>query len=216
MTRPLCGDFETRLRALLAEHVPTRLERPGGRAAAVLLPVIGGREPALIFTVRSEDLPSHQGQVSFPGGSIDPGDASPAEAALREAHEEVGLDPGGVEVIGELDTFPTYVSGFVVTPIVGWLARPPELRPNPAEVSEVLIVPIAGLSDAVRRDPGFVHRGRALPTEAWVWDGHVIWGVTARIVRGFLKLLANAGLTDPPGGEDWWLRFEPPAGAVRP
>lgn len=205
------ASFEARLRAALAAHRPAHLSQGLGRAAAVLLPVVGAPEPSLIFTLRSDDLPSHGGQVSFPGGAIDPNDPSAAHAALREAQEEIGLDPGAVELIGELDTFPTYVSGFVVTPFVGWLAEQPELRPNPAEVAAVLTVPLAELSEANRRDPGFVHFGRTFPTEAWVWNGHVIWGVTARIVRGFLKLLAAAGLAEEPGGSDWWRRFEPPA-----
>lgn len=215
MAPPSPTGFEARLRAALAAHRPARLGRAGARAAAVLLPVVGAPEPSLIFTLRSDDLPSHRGQVSFPGGSIDPGDPSPAHAALRETREEIGLDPSAVAVIGELDTFPTYVSGFVVTPFVGWLGAPPELRPNPAEVAAVLTVPLAELGEAARRDPGFVHAGRTFPTEAWVWDGHVIWGVTARILRGFLKLLASAGLAEQPGGDDWWRRFEPPAGAGR-
>jgi 8-oxo-dGTP pyrophosphatase MutT (NUDIX family) len=171
----------------------------GARDAAVLIPIIALPEPTMIFTVRTETLPSHKGQISFPGGSIDPADASPTAAALREAQEEIGLKPSDVEVLGALDSFHTFVSGYVVTPVVGWLAQPPQLRPNPAEVAEVLEVPVADLADEIRAEPGFTHNGRTFPTEAWIWNEHVIWGVTARILRAFLGRLAEAGLADPPG-----------------
>jgi 8-oxo-dGTP pyrophosphatase MutT (NUDIX family) len=159
---------------------------PEARAAAVLVPIYPDPEPTVIFTVRSEDLPSHKGQISFPGGSIDPGDASPEAAALREAHEEIGLDPAGVTIVGRLDDMPTFVSGYVVSPIVGCLEGRPELTPNPAEVAHVLHVPLEDLVDEIRREPGFPERGRTYPTEAWVWRDHVIWGVTARLLRDLL------------------------------
>lgn len=192
------GDLHPALAGALGAHPPRRIDSPGARAAAVLVPVVGASDPALILTQRTEHLPSHKGQIAFPGGSIDR-DETPVQAALREAHEEIGLDPGEVEIVGELDTFPTFVSGFVITPVVGYVARLPELRPNPAEVAAVLTVPLADLTDEIRREPGFVHAGRSYPTEAWVWRGHVIWGVTARILRLLLMRLAAAGLVSHPG-----------------
>jgi 8-oxo-dGTP pyrophosphatase MutT (NUDIX family) len=208
--RSMSEDFRRRLAAALDAHDPQRVSVEGARAAAVLIPVVGGPDPALIFTLRTETLPSHKGQISFPGGSIDAADASPAAAALREANEEIALDPGAVEVLGELDTFPTYVSGYVVTPIVGWLPAMPELRPNPAEVARVLIVPVSDLTDEIRAEPGFEHGGRTFPTEAWVWKDNVIWGVTARVVRGFLTLLGDAGLVAAPTGDGMWSRLPMP------
>ncbi|HEX2051601.1 MAG TPA: CoA pyrophosphatase [Actinomycetota bacterium] len=199
----MTSDFETRVAEALARHRPRRETDAGGRAAAVLIPVVAAPEPTLVFTVRTNDMPSHKGQISFPGGRLHEGETA-ADAALRESEEEVGLERARVRLLGELDTFPTYVTGFVVTPFVGWVDGPARLRPNPAEVAEILEVPLADLVDDIRREPGFAHGGRTFPTEAWVWNDHVIWGVTARVLRLFLHVLADAGLAARPGGTPWW------------
>lgn len=197
---------------MLQARRPQKMTVPDARDAAVLIPVVAEPEPSLIFTVRTDTVRSHKGQISFPGGAIDPGDeGSATKASVREAQEEVGLDPASVEILGELDTFPTFVTGFVVTPIVGWVGHAPELRPNPAEVADVLVVPLRELSDEIRSEPGFMHADRTYPTEAWVWNDHVIWGVTARIIRSFLSVLAEAGLAPPPGETRSWTGWPLPA-----
>ncbi len=199
--------FERRLRETLEARAPKRVQIDDAIDAAVLIPVLGEPEPTLIFTLRTDTLPSHKGQISFPGGRIDPDDSTPQEAALREAQEEISLDPQLVRLLGQLDATPTFVSGYVITPVVGWLDHKPQLEPNPAEVAAILEVPIADLVDEIRREPGFQHDGRSYPTEAWVWDDNVIWGVTARLVRQFLDLLGSAGLTTPPGPTDSWTAW---------
>jgi 8-oxo-dGTP pyrophosphatase MutT (NUDIX family) len=201
------SEFEQSLRAALAAHRPTRVHVPDARAAAVLVPVVEGDEPSLLFTLRTETVRSHKGQISFPGGSIDPTDASAEAAALREAQEEIGLDPASVEVVGELDTTPTFVSGFVISPFVGLVRGTPRLEPNPAEVAEVLEVPLADLNDEIRAEPGFAHAGRTYPTEAWIWRDYVIWGVTARLIRLFLGVLATGGLVPAPSETTSWTGF---------
>ncbi|MDQ3963985.1 MAG: CoA pyrophosphatase [Actinomycetota bacterium] len=207
-------DFHDRLSAALDSHKPQRVTQAGARDAAVLIPIVAEPAPTLLFTVRTETLRSHQGQISFPGGSIDATDDGPVAAALRETQEEIGLAPDAVEVLGELDTFPTYVSGYVVTPVVGWLAAAPHLEPNPSEVAEVLAVPIDALTEDIRSEPGFNHSGQTFPTEAWIWEDRVIWGVTARILRSFLDLLGHAGLTAAPGPTTSWTGWPVPEGRV--
>lgn len=197
-------DFERRLHSVLKANPPRHVTLDGAKHAAVLIPIVAVPEPTLVFTVRTETLSTHKGQISFPGGSIDPGDASAEVGALRETQEEIGLDPAKVRILGELDSFPTFVSGYVVSPFVGWLEEAPQLTPNPGEVAEILSVPVADLVEDIRREPGFEHAGRAYPTEAWVWNDRVIWGVTARIMRQFLERLAEAGLTDAPGATVSW------------
>lgn len=197
-------ELERRLRAAFADHSPRTVHLPDAREAAVLIPIYPDPDPTLVFTVRTETLPHHKGQISFPGGSIDETDASPEAAALREAYEEIGLDPNEVSIVGRLDDTPTFVTGYVVSPVIGFLQQRPELSPNPAEVARILRVPLDALVDDIRREPGFTERGRTFPTEAWVWNGHIIWGVTARLLRILLERLAAAGLTKPPGATTSW------------
>lgn len=197
--------LEERLRDALHAHRPRTMSMEGARAAAVLIPVIGRPQPRLIFTLRTDTVRSHPGQISFPGGAVDPGDGSLYAAARREAMEEIGLDPATGRFLGELDTFPTFVSGYVVTPFLVWLDDLPPLRPNPAEVAQVLEVPIAAFTEEIRRDAGFSHAERVYPTEAWIWEDHVIWGVTGRIMRELLEILGEAGITKAPGGDGSWI-----------
>ncbi len=203
-------DFERALRGALAAYEPARVTMADARAAAVLIPLFAQPEPTVLFTVRTDTVASHKGQISFPGGSIDATDESAAAAALREANEELGLDPADVEIIGELDTTPTFVSGYVISPFVGWMSDRPAVSPNPAEVAEVLEVPLVDLRDEIRAEPGFSHGGRTYPTEAWIWNDYVIWGVTARLIASFLNVLTAAGVV--PSGRDG---AAPPAKAER-
>jgi 8-oxo-dGTP pyrophosphatase MutT (NUDIX family) len=191
------------IRRVLDSHPPVRARVADARDAAVLIPIVAGPAPALIFTIRTDTLSSHKGQISFPGGSVDPGESARA-AAVREAHEELGLEPADVEVLGQLDAVPTFVSSYVIHPFVGWVEEPPDLVPNPAEVAEILQVPIEDLSEEIRAQPGFSHAGRTYPTEAWIWNGHVIWGATARVLRVLLYRLAEAGLARHPGASPGW------------
>jgi 8-oxo-dGTP pyrophosphatase MutT (NUDIX family) len=200
----MTGSFEARLRAALQNREAKLWNEAGARDASVLIPVVGSPEPTLVFTVRTDTLPRHKGQISFPGGSIDPEDASPEAAALREAQEELGIDPHFVRVLGRLDSVPTFVSGYVIHPFVGWMDELPELTPNSAEVAAVMEVPLGDLSDDIRSEPGTAHAGRTYPTEAWVWKNNVIWGATARIIRIFLERLASAGLATAPAIPASW------------
>jgi len=170
---------------------PGRVLRPAG----VLVPVWLGEGPArLILTKRSSHLKHHPGQIAFPGGKVDESDQGPAHTALREAWEEVGLDPAAVEVLGCL---PEYVTGtaFVVTPVVGLVREGHALSPNPHEVADAFEVPLAYLMNPAN------HR-----RHEWWWEGiprhwfsmpyqdgvneRYIWGATAGMLRNLYRLLS--------------------------
>ena len=160
--------------------------RPGRRLrpAAVLVPIIARPEGATaLMTRRSDSLASHTGQIAFPGGRLDPGETA-IEAALREAWEEVALDPAAVEVLGVGDGYET-VTGFLVTPVVGWLKEPPEVSPSPDEVAEVFEAPWDFLMDPAnhRRDFYDPEAGPRRWFWAMPWRERYIWGATAAIVR---------------------------------
>jgi len=152
-------------------------------AAAVLVPVVNRPDGlTMLLTQRSADLPNHPGQISFPGGRVEPEDASLAAAALREAEEEVGLPGERVEVLGELATYET-VTGFRVTPIVGWVEPPFTLTPDPVEVADVFEVPLAFLLDEANQQRHFRMQGeRRRDFWAIPYGERYIWGATAAML----------------------------------
>jgi 8-oxo-dGTP pyrophosphatase MutT (NUDIX family) len=159
--------------------------------AAVLLPLYGWpEEPGLVFTERRADLSRHAGEISFPGGRPDPGDADLRETALREAEEEIGLDRTAVELGESLPTTGTFVTGYRIHPFVGRIPHPEELslQPNPAEVATVLTFSLDALREtyAIRR---LVRRGVPIHTPTYEVEGHLIWGATARILGDLLERL---------------------------
>jgi 8-oxo-dGTP pyrophosphatase MutT (NUDIX family) len=185
----------TMIRAALAAFAafepatPDAIPEQDARPAAVLVPVLGAApEPRLVFTLRTEDLSRHAGEVSFPGGLADPGE-SLAETALREAHEELGLLPSAVELLGSLPPVHTHVSGIVIAPFVGLLRADPVLRPDPAEIAAVIEVPLRVLAE-VGEVRWLEHDGRRFPTDVFEVEGGTIWGATGRILRSFLDALA--------------------------
>ena len=164
----------------------------GGRLSAVLIlfgPNADGGED-VVLTERSHSMRSHAGQVSFPGGAIDPGDSGPVSAALREAQEEVGLDPAGVQVVAELPALYLPPSNFVVTPIVGWWAAPSPISViDHLEVARVLRAPLSELTDPARRFTVSHPSGFVGP--AFDVDGLLVWGFTAGLLS---KVIELAGL----------------------
>jgi len=157
--------------------------------AAVLLPLYGWEdEPGLVFTERRADMRRHAGEISFPGGRVDDGDGDLAATALREAHEEIGLDPSRVELGEQLPTTGTFVTGYRIHPFVGRIPHPGELglEPNPAEVETVLTFSLDVLRESyeMRR---LIRRGIPIHTPTYEVEGHLIWGATARILGDFLE-----------------------------
>jgi len=161
------------------------------RPAAVLIPVVDRSEPAVLLTLRTE-LPSHPGQIAFPGGKIEPQDRSPADAALREAAEEIGLAPALIEPIGYLDLYLTF-SGFRILPTVARVAPDYKLVLSEREVADAFEVPLTFLMDAQNhalhsRDwKGVTRRYYAMP-----FGERYIWGVTAGILRNLYERIYEA------------------------
>ena len=203
------ADFFARARATLSLDVPAALtdlnaeavrgdldldpamwERVGVSAtkpAAVLIPVVDRSEPTVLLTQRTADLPSHPGQIAFPGGKIDREDMSPLAAALREAEEEIGLDRRFIDPIGYLDLYLTF-SGFRILPMVARVAPDYSLALNSGEVSEAFEVPLAFLMTTanhqfLKRDwKGIERQYYAMP-----YQERYIWGVTAGILRNMYE-----------------------------
>ena len=160
--------------------------------AAVLVAVVDRPEPTLILTLRPETMRKHPGQISFPGGRIDPGDDGPVAAALREAEEEIGLPPSAVEVIGLADVYRT-ITGFEVTPVVGIVPPDLPLVPHPGEVAALFEAPLHYLLDpAHQRERSAIWRGRERHYYEIDYEGRRIWGATAAMIVNLSRRLVLA------------------------
>ena len=171
-----------------------RVVEPGPLVrAAVLVPLVERGGPHLIFAKRTDRVGTHRGQISFPGGTIDPADPSPLDAALRESEEEVGLPRTAVEPLGALDDTETFATQFVITPWVGVIREPVVWRPDGEEIEEVIEVPFASLVERANfRVEHWERDGVVRPVYFYDWGGEVIWGATARIVKHYLDLVTGA------------------------
>jgi 8-oxo-dGTP pyrophosphatase MutT (NUDIX family) len=186
--------FRAHLRGALLPAPPRGSTDPppdrDGRPAAVLIPLTQADEPepAVLFTKRADDLPRHPGEISFPGGLQHTEDADLLETALRETEEELGLSRSDIEVLGALESFLTYTTGFWVTPFVGALGPDHRLVPSPAEIAEVFEAPLSRL-DRIEREVEWRREG-------WTWtgfvyevDGQTIWGATGRMLHQLLEIV---------------------------
>ena len=174
---------------LLSPERASELEVRGTTEAAVLVPLyLKNHSLHAVFTERRHDLPRHAGEISFPGGRRDAEDSDLMATALREAHEEIGLDPQAVEVIGALQPTSTIATGYAIYPFVGLIAPGQQWVPNSREVSEVIELPLLAVASGFARRR-LTRRGVPIRTDTYVVDGHVIWGATARIVGDLLERL---------------------------
>ncbi|HZS33435.1 MAG TPA: CoA pyrophosphatase [Methylomirabilota bacterium] len=184
------GGLRARLAAVLAGGRRTLPPGERARAAVLVLFVFRGAEPALVFAKKTDAVPHHKGQFAFPGGIVRASDASVTEAALREAREEIGLDPGAVEVVGLFHDFPTGATNFVITPVVAVAGGTPAFRPDGREIERVLEVPVAELlAPGCFREEHWEHEGTSRPVAFFSCGEDVIWGATGRIVRELLDAL---------------------------
>ncbi|MDH5500819.1 MAG: CoA pyrophosphatase, partial [Gammaproteobacteria bacterium] len=160
--------------------------------AGVLIPVVERRNGlGILLTQRSAALSQHAGQISFPGGRMEKGDADVLATALRETHEEIGIPPDLVDIAGYLDPSPT-ISGYAVTPVVGFVAEGFKLRIDPEEVDFAFEVPLDFLLEAKNlRHSERVFEGHRIPVSEFVYDEHRIWGATASFLIAFAKIINN-------------------------
>jgi 8-oxo-dGTP pyrophosphatase MutT (NUDIX family) len=159
------------------------------KCAAVLIPLVWYDEQwHLLFTRRTDTVESHKGQVSFPGGGCDEGETTPEQTALREADEEIGLQPNDVRVLGRLPNLIT-ITYFRVTPVVGVVKWPAVFRVGAHEVARIFTIPLAWLANPSNRWQ-FEMPGRSRSLIAYhPYDGELLWGATARMTTDFLKIL---------------------------
>jgi 8-oxo-dGTP pyrophosphatase MutT (NUDIX family) len=173
---------------LLTPEQAAEMDAPGTKDAAVLVPLYA--DPfSLILTERRSDLRRHAGEISFPGGRQDRPDEDLRSTALREAEEEIGLDPTAVDLVGALPPVGTFVTGYRVFPFVGIVQPGQVWRPQATEVAQVLEFAVADLI-AGHEMQRLLRKGVPIKTPTYTVDGHLVWGATARILESLLERLA--------------------------
>ncbi|MCU0663311.1 MAG: CoA pyrophosphatase [Myxococcota bacterium] len=192
--REMNADWSSNLRERLGRVIDSPrlvVERPDLRRAAVLVPlVLGGEEPQLIFTLRTLTVATHKGQVSFPGGQVEPNDGGPVETALRESQEEIGLEPRFVEVLGLLDDFATSTS-FLITPVLGIVDPVAKLKRDEREVASIFQEPLSAFLDPAKHELVTVeHEGACHRFHRYTTSHNIIWGATAGILYRLLMALS--------------------------
>ena len=183
----------------ILRDLQNRLERRGrlidsdqtAKRAAVLVPFFEHEaEYHLLFTLRTSNLPTHKGDVSFPGGRYHADDVSLLHTALRESEEEVGLKQADVQIIGPLDDLRTRTSNYVITPYVGMIPYPYDFQPSAWEVAEIFSVPFVFLEDLSNlNDETWAHDGETIPIQTYRYQGYKIWGATQRMIQNLLEIL---------------------------
>lgn len=188
------------VRQTIAGYTKTRIDGPRLVPSAVLIPLLcKDGELHVLLTERTHEVRSHKGQVCFPGGSVQPEDKTLLATALREAWEETGLDPAVVDVVGEIDDNVVGSTGYIITPFVGFVPYPYDFTANTVETQEIFFVPLSVLTDPSR----FYEQERVIGEYYYHgpvcdYDGHVIWGATARILKHLVGLIsANGGGVGP-------------------
>jgi 8-oxo-dGTP pyrophosphatase MutT (NUDIX family) len=182
--------MKEKLRQALASRQRIGLNSIGLIEAAVLIPIFcKDGEYHILFTQRSDQVPHHKGQISFPGGARSKDDTTLQDTALRESQEEVGLKAKDAEIVGELDDTPTTTSGYNISPFVAFIPYPYKFTLSPFEISEIFSIPISTLlHKANRKKERYTFGGEVFANYSYEFGGRVIWGATARIVEQLLEI----------------------------
>lgn len=182
-----------KIQQILHNYQKEKLSDENLKVSAVLIPIFFKEgEYHILFTKRSAKVDFHKGQFCFPGGTRDPGDHTLLETALREAKEEIDLDARDVEILGEVDDCPTLSSGYVISPFVAFIPYPYIFTLDSKEVDEILSIPLSVLLDESNLRQDYYPTGdKAVPGYAYEYEGKIVWGATARIVKQFMDLLRS-------------------------
>ncbi len=186
--------MKERLRQLLAQRQKQHIIDASRAPAAVLVPIYCREgQYYILFTLRTDRVSTHKGQISFPGGACDEGDRTPADTALRECAEEIGLARQHAEILGELDDVCSLTSNYVISPFVALIPYPYQFKLNEEETNKIIEVPISALLKNGCRHGTEIIDGKAVTSYFCHYEGNVIWGATARILNQFLSIFAQLG-----------------------
>jgi 8-oxo-dGTP pyrophosphatase MutT (NUDIX family) len=188
------SEIEQKLKEVIAQRQLVRISDSGLKLSAVLIPIwYQNGQHFILFTRRTELVRYHKGEISFPGGGYHAGDGSLVKTALRESYEEIGLAPGDVEILGELDDIVTLKSNYIVSPFVGSIIPDYQFKLSEFECAEVIRIPIAALLEegCYRFEPRLVEEGKAALPHVYYYEKNKIIGATAAILRQFLAIYAG-------------------------
>jgi 8-oxo-dGTP pyrophosphatase MutT (NUDIX family) len=186
-------DVIEKLKGALAQRQVLRLSDSKMTMSAVLVPIfLKSGQYHLLFIQRTERVREHKGQISFPGGAYEKADTLLVNTALREAEEEIGLAPGAVEVLGELDDMLTVATNYIISPFVGVIPYPYQFKLDNWETEELIIVPISALLDKnCFSESKAISNGREIEAYSYKYGDKTIWGATARILKQFLGVISD-------------------------
>ncbi|MFH2012180.1 MAG: CoA pyrophosphatase [Pseudomonadota bacterium] len=183
--------MKARIKNILSKRTKRTIVENGFRPSGVLLPLFYKDDSYhILFTKRTENVEHHKGQISFPGGAYDKGDETLMDTALRESHEEIGIEKDDVEILGELDDIVTKTR-FIISPFVGFIPYPYNFKVNTNETDELIEAPVQALLDEkAYREEDMIIEGNP-PCQAYFYNykEHVVWGATASILKQFLDLV---------------------------
>jgi len=185
------ADWRQKIKEILSSRKRQVIFKEGYRKSAVLIPIYENKgEQHFVLTKRAQGVMYHKGQISFPGGAYDKEDGELKATALREAYEEIGINPEGVEILGNLDDQATYTSRFVITPFVGAIPYPVKFKVNYREVEELIEVPVSALLILSAYVPETMDEdGKSYPWGHYLYGNHKITGITARMLKQLIDLV---------------------------